>query len=221
MKRTLLWVLLLAVLLLVAVPMLAADAPAAVPDHIALSWTGDPATTATVTWRTGAAVAQGMVRHMPAPTVELAGSVATEPATARPVVTDVGRHKVFSATLRGLTPGTEYLYQVGDGTTWSEVHSFVTMEADARSVKFLVFGDSQSGCPEPIYGPWARTVHQAYAANPDARFVMNMGDLVEIGASGAQWDGWFAGPQGVIDAIPDMVVEGNHETYSAVPEPAG
>ena len=41
-----------------------------------------------------------------------------------------------------------------------------------------------------------------------------MGDLCEDGQSYAHWNNWFAAAKGVIDTIPEMPVQGNHETYN-------
>ena len=35
----------------------------AVPDHVMLSWTGDPSTTQTIVWRTSTAVTSGQVQY--------------------------------------------------------------------------------------------------------------------------------------------------------------
>ena len=190
----------------------AADAVFAhgIPTHIALSWSDDPTTTQTVTWQTDAGVANGVVEFQAGGT--LAGAARAE-AAGRDFTTDLGPSRLYSAVLRGLTPNTRYSYRVGDGTHWSSTHSFTTAEAKAVRFKFLLFGDSQSGTTEPIYTPWAITVHNAFRAHPDARFMMNVGDLVEYGQSGAHWNAWFDGAQGVIDTLPQMPSDGNHETY--------
>jgi acid phosphatase type 7 len=67
----------------------------------------------------------------------------------------------------------------------------------------------------PDYNLWHVTIQNAYIANKDARFFMNMGDLVETGQYYQHWNNWFAAVRGVIDTIPEMVVQGNHETYNA------
>jgi 3',5'-cyclic AMP phosphodiesterase CpdA len=139
-------------------------------------------------------------------------------ATAREFVTELGHSLLYSAVLRGLTPNTRYAYRVGDGTHWSAVHAFTTADAQANHFKFLLFGDSQSGSAETIYAPWALTLHNAFRANPDARFMINAGDLVEYGQSGAHWNAWFDAAQGVIDTIPQMPIDGNHETYPLIPD---
>ena len=202
-----------------AVPEVAGTGATATPDHIVLTWTGDPATTQTITWRTDTSVAQAMLSL----TEGKRTSVAL--VTARAIETDLGPVHLFSHTFTGLKPHTTYVYQIGDGKIRGEAHSFTTADPHARAFNFLVFGDSQSGIRDKmIYAPWEKTIHNAYAVHPDARFCINMGDLVEVGEMYAHWNGWFAAARGVIDTIPQMPVEGNHETYvpdttaSAIPK---
>lgn len=47
-------------------------------------------------------------------------------------------------TLTGLTPGTTYYYQVGDGKTWSDKQSFKMPAANAEATNFFILGDIQS-----------------------------------------------------------------------------
>lgn len=49
--------------------------------------------------------------------------------------------------------------------------------------------------------------------NPDARFFINMGDLVDNGEDHTQWNAWLDGVEGIIDTIPIAPLMGNHETY--------
>jgi hypothetical protein len=208
MRRAVVWTIALtAVVLGLTMPALCQSAP----DHVLLTWTADPATTQTITWRMNGASA-GIVEY------EASGRVKTASATPRELVTDQGTVRLFTATLTGLSRDTRYSYRVGDGTVWTEYHIFTTAGPEAPSVKFLIFGDSQSGVKEPIYGPWSENVHAAFKANPDARFMVNLGDLVEIGQNIDHWNAWFEGAKGVIDTIPDMAVEGNHETYGMDPK---
>jgi len=182
-----------------------------VPDHVLLSWTGNPATTQTISWRTDTTVTSGLVEYSMGITLT-AGHRVT--ATKADFTTDLGTAHLFTATLTGLTPNTAYVYHVGDGTQWSDTHTFHTANPQAGSFQFLVFGDSQSGIPDQVnYEPWRTTVQHAFAKHPHARFLINMGDLVEVGQSGAHWNAWFEAAHGVIDTIPEMAVQGNHETY--------
>jgi len=175
------------------------------PDHITLTWTGSPATTMTVTWRTDTSVSSGLIefgKNSTALTKHIN-------ATCTEFRTDLGSTRLFRATLTGLSPNTKYYYRVGDGAHWSTTHSFTTANLKSDKVKFLVFGDSQS---VPPYSTWQTTIHNAYKANPDARFVINVGDLVDVGQNGAHWNAWFDATAGVIDSIPEMPTLGNHET---------
>ena len=153
-----------------------------IPMHIMLTWSDDPTTTQTVTWQTDAAATKGVVEFQSDD--ELTQTTRVD-ATAREFTTDLGTTRLFTAVLRGLIPNTKYAYRVGDGTNLEQSHSFTTAEANADHFKFLIFGDSQSGAMETIYTPWAVTLHNAFRANPDARFFINIGDLVEVGQSGA------------------------------------
>jgi hypothetical protein len=182
------------------------------PDHLLLTWSGNPASTQTITWRTDSTVASGVVQYQ----VGRVLTAAARGASAMPhnFTTDINTTHLFTVTLSGLSPHTTYVYRVGDGTHWSAAHTFLTADPHANAFKFLVFGDSQSGMADRVeYDPWRVTVQKAYSANPDARFIVNMGDMVEVGQSAAHWGAWFNAAQGVIDSIPEMAVPGNHENY--------
>lgn len=177
------------------------------PDHVALSWTNSPATTMTVTWRTNTSVKVGLVEYGKGSTLpDTAGSVA---ATSSEFTTDLGASRLFRATVTNLSPNTQYCYRVGDGEHWSTASVFSTADPKTDKVKFLIFGDSQS---VPPYSTWQTTVHNAYKANQDAKFMVNVGDLVDVGQSGDHWNAWYSATAGVIDTIPEMPVIGNHET---------
>lgn len=196
---------------------LAADNPlgaSPAPDHLTLTWSADPATTQTITWRTDTSVNQTVVQYTEAGRSFPAKSRTAE-GTVDKLSSNLGEMNIHTVTLTGLKPGTQYTYRVGDGSRWSEPHMFTTEAQNVNSFQFLIFGDSQSGSVNnPEYGPWQKTVHSAFQANPDAKFIINVGDLVEAGQSYVHWNNWFNAAQGVIDAIPEMPTQGNHETYN-------
>ena len=184
------------------------------PDHITLTWTGDPATTMTVTWRTDTTVTSGFVRYGKG--TDPGNDAQQAEAQAREFTSDLGTSHIFSATLTDLSPNSQYSYRVGDGTHWSEQHTFTTADPEANTFKFLVFGDSQSPVTgSDPYGIWRETIQNAFKANPDADFFVNVGDLVDFGQVEAHWDAWFAAVEGVIDTIPAMPLSGNHESYGS------
>lgn len=180
------------------------------PDHIALTWAGDPQTTQTITWRCAAGAGTGTIEYSAGTSLGAdAKKVGVKSAQYK---SDLGVDSLFSATLTGLKKDTVYSYRVGSGDRWSEAATFRT--AGSGDFEFLVFGDSQSGNAEkPVYDPWKETLRAAFDANKNARFFVNMGDLVEIGYMQAHWNAWFEAAKGVIDRIPEMPVQGNHETY--------
>jgi hypothetical protein len=182
-----------------------------VPEHLTLTWTENPQTTQTITWKTEPTAVAGQVEYEEAASAdsfpEHAGKVA---ASVNNLTTNLGVISIHTATLTNLKPGTRYLYRVGDGTNWSERHTFVTASVNIPHFQFLIFGDSQS----VNYNTWRTTLHNAYQGNPDAAFIINMGDLVDVGQDYAQWNRWFSATAGVIDTVPIMPVSGNHETYS-------
>ena len=189
-----------------------ASTATAAPDHITLTWTGDPATTMTVTWRTDSTVSSGVVQYQQGK--KLSDKALQAEAEALDFKTNLGMTRIFSSTLSGLSPNTEYAYRVGDGDHWSEPHSFKTADPEAKNFKFLIFGDSQSPVTgSDPYGLWRETAHNAFRTNPDAGFIVNVGDLVDFGQDEAHWNAWFAASKGIIDTIPAMAVPGNHESY--------
>ncbi len=189
----------------------------AIPDHVTLTWSGDPTTTQTITWRTDSTVTRGVVQFSQG----LAGRAAATSAQAAAAVTEtlkssLGDMSLHSVTLSGLRPGTTYSYRVGDGSSnWSVPVSFTTAQTGTNSFKFLIFGDSQSGIAgNPEYGPWRTNVHAAVAANPSACFLINVGDLTEEGQAYEHWNNWYDACKDIINTIPEMSCQGNHETYN-------
>ncbi len=200
-------VLLLALALLCPALTTAQTGATVVPDHVALSWTDNPATSMAVTWRTDTTVTTGVVEY--AMGAKLTATAKHVNATCSSFSTDLGESRIFRANMIQLAPNTSYTYRVGDGQHWSATHTFTTASAKTNKVKFIVFGDSQS---IPPYTTWQTTLHNAYKANPDAKFFVNVGDLVDIGQNGPHWNAWFDAVAGVIDTLPAMPVIGNHET---------
>lgn len=181
---------------------------AALPSHITLTWTGDPRTTQTITWKTDALTQDGQVQYwavLPGKTEERQ----TLPAQVEQMDSNWGKLTIHTVTLTGLDPGSSYAYRVGREGAWSEPYQFTTAPDRPQWLKFMIFGDSQS----INYNTWRTALQQAYQANQDAAFFINMGDLVDVGQDYGQWDAWFNASQGVLENIPCMPLVGNHETY--------
>ncbi|MFY0406656.1 metallophosphoesterase [Solicola sp. PLA-1-18] len=193
----------------VVVGLLAAAVPAALvaapsqavrprvhPDRVVLSPTAAPATSQTFTWRTSARAGR----------VVVAGPGGTR--SVRSTKTRrIGSARHLSVTVTGLRAGTAYRYKVGSRRGWSPVRTFTTARADAAPYSFVVLGDAQKS----IRSSLTAVTRRAFADEPRARFVLQLGDLVNTPSSDAQWDQAFdaLGPR--VSRVPLVAVAGNHE----------
>ena len=177
----------------------------AAPDHVVLTWAGDPATTQSIQWRTAIGSPDTHLRYAAdggAPVVVEAGSqelhtpdVANDPRTLRHTV-----------ALDGLQPGTTYRYAIGDGSAWGEERSFTTAPDRPDAFSFIYMGDAQRGLDT-----WGTLVRQAHADHPQAAFYVMAGDLVNWGERRDDWDLLFQNAEGVYDTRPLVPAIGNHE----------
>ena len=117
--------------------------------------------------------------------------------------------RLNSVTLTGLKPDTEYVYVVGDGTTWSDYKSFKTQRA-GTDTDFFIIGDIQSEDTTDV-----NNIKNALAAtNTDFDFGLQTGDLVDNGADFKYWDavaGTFS--TDILGSTDIVHVLGNHEYY--------
>ena len=99
------------------------------PDRIVLTWSGDPATTQAVTWRTSTEVTRGVAQLGLAS--DRAQTSASEFATT-PVrhETQFGPVHYHTVEFHSLSPDTLYAYRVGDGVNWSEWFHFRTARSE-------------------------------------------------------------------------------------------
>ncbi|MDQ3605593.1 MAG: metallophosphoesterase family protein [Gemmatimonadota bacterium] len=179
------------------------------PDRIILTWSGDPATTQAITWRTDASVTQALAE------VAAAGespAFASSPRQVRAVTTATGSEengpaRQHTAELTGLSPNTLYAYRVGDGKRWSEWFHFRTAAERPEPFSFIYLGDAQN----QIRSQWSRAIRAAYAAAPDARFIIHAGDLVNRSSQDDEWGEWFEAGGWINAMIPSIPVTGNHE----------
>ena len=184
------------------------------PVRILLGWSGDPATSQAVTWRTADAVASPRAQiGLAAPGCSgAAGPVRAVTAEPRPVRIDAGRSVMhYKAAFSGLAPATTYAYRVG-GASFSRWHCFTTATAGPAPFRFIYLGDAQNG----LGTKWPRVVRAAFAAAPDARFVAHAGDLLDEGRDDAQWGAWVAGLGEKAAEVPGIPAPGNHDVVRSV-----
>jgi len=182
--------------------------PTSAPDRICLSWTGDPATSMSVTWRTGTAVERAFAEVAVAEDgPDFEDGAKRVDATTQLLETDLGPAHYHQASFDGLRAETKYLYRVGDGVNWSEWAEFQTASDSEKPFSFVYFGDAQND----IKSHWSRVVRNAFRDAPRAAFFLHAGDLVNRAESDAEWGEWFYAGGFIHRTLPAVAVPGNHE----------
>ncbi|WP_213522533.1 fibronectin type III domain-containing protein [Paenibacillus sp. J31TS4] len=186
------------------------------PEQVVLTWSDNPKTTQSITWRTMPQVkdtvvqyakADGFAGFNSAPAVTVKGASSTMLHTE-------GAMQIHTALLTGLAPGTEYVYRVGDGSgeAWSKEHTFRTEADTAQPFSFLFVSDSQSDKKEG-FDIHRDVVSKGLERFPDARFLLHTGDFVEDGAKLIQWEQYMASMQNIGSKLPIVGTLGNHDVY--------
>ena len=190
-------------------------APSPVPDRVLLSWKADPATTASVTWRTDTQVGQAVGQIAPASWgPEFVEHATATDATTTRLETDLGPAHLHAVTFTNLTPATAYCYRVGDGANWSEWFQFTTTSDGPEKLQFVYVGDAQND----IKSLWSRVIRKAYEDAPKAAFVLHAGDMINRGDADAEWGEWFHSGGWMFGQVPCLAIPGNHEYYSISPK---
>ena len=188
--------------------------PTAIPERILLSWTGDPAHTQAVTWRTDTSVNHGLARIAPAGHGPRFAEKAVEVAAETiPFESDLGTAHYHTVQFDHLEPKTTYAYRVGDGTNWSEWIQFTTASDQNEPFTFVYFGDAQN----LLKSHWSRVIRQAYRDAPKAAFLLHAGDLINRAEVDAEWGEWFYAGSFIHRMVPCIATPGNHE----YPRPPG
>lgn len=190
--------------------------PTPVPDRIILNWTGDPATTQAVTWRTDVSVSNAQAQIAATEDGPAFSNMAlTFKADSSSEVqgSQPYKAKFHTVNFENLDPNTTYNYRVGDGINWSEWFEFSTASAKAEPFSFIYLGDAQ----HDILEHWSRVIRKAYSDLPEAKFIIHGGDMVHQGDADEQWGQWFKASGWLNGMVPSMLTPGNHEYEKIVP----
>ncbi len=192
-----------------------AHAATPLPDRVVLTWSGDPATTQAVTWRTATSVERSLAQlALAADNSKLKAT--DHPARTADFTSDLGEAHLHSVEFTGLTPDTLYAYRVGDGANWSEWFHFRTAKREAAPFTFVYFGDAQND----VKTHWSRVFREAFRDAPRAAFTLHAGDLINRANRDAEWGEWFGAPAWVNATIPVFPSPGNHEHFNEGASPA-
>lgn len=173
---------------------------------VVLSPTVDPSTSQTVTWRSAQPWTGQLVVARPADGgSEVRASARRKPATT--VSASGSARPAFVATLRGLQPGTRYLYRIENaGGTLAE-RAFTTPTTDVAPWRFLALGDTQvDNADRP-----AAIVRAAVGRFPTAGLVLMAGDVVNHPWEGGEWNDLMRALAPVRTTRNVAVSIGNHE----------
>jgi 3',5'-cyclic AMP phosphodiesterase CpdA len=187
--------------------------PTPLPDRVVLTWSGDPATSIDVTWRTDTTTGNPVAEYARADSLVgnlREGSVPHSNRVAGSKVeftSDLGTCQVNSAQLKELQPATMYAYRVGDGGHWSEWFQFRTAADSDEAFTFVYFGDAQNA----VRSLWSRVIREANQHAPRAAFMLHAGDLINHDNSDAEWGEWFGAGSWLNGMIPVVATPGNHE----------
>jgi acid phosphatase type 7 len=177
------------------------------PFHVRLGLGGDPTTSMAILWRTDEATTVTEVRYGTGGALDREATGLTfRYASGVSGVGDLIR--IHEAHLCGLTPDTEYSYQVGGGGAWSPTYTFRTApdavaDPDAE-VTVAYVGDSRGG-----YDVWRRVAGVIAERAPD--LLVFTGDVVTLGFDQEEWDAFFAAGEELLARVPMVAAHGNHE----------
>lgn len=187
--------------------------PTVLPDHIILTYSADPATTQSVTWRTDTSVKSAYAQIALADAApgfwknDMMLPAVTRTMDARDIKMAEVISNHHSVTFTNLLPDTTYAYRVGDSTHWSEWFQFRTAAGKAKPFSFLYVGDAQNYVLEL----WSRLVRGAFKKAPDAKFIIHAGDLINHAHNENQWHEWFLAGGWLHGMLPSIPTPGNHE----------
>ncbi|MFC9111110.1 fibronectin type III domain-containing protein [Streptomyces harbinensis] len=191
--------------------------PSPMPDRVMLTPTTTPASTQNVTWRAEAPAGTAQAQILKAPrglgdVKPAAGEVTTVRAgSSTPVNTNLGYASTYhTVSFTDLEPDTRYTYRVGDGVNWSAWTDFTTAAEDLEPFSFIYYGDAQNYIDSAV----PRVFRQAFADRPDAKLIVNAGDLINSPNSEEEWGQWYQAGGFIDGQVNNFSVTGNHE-YSS------
>lgn len=181
----------------------------AYPDSMVLTWSDNPATTQSVTWRINSSsnkIIGQVVEEQSGPDLEQSAQTVTGIKSQLKIEGSSQLDSYGQVTFARLKAGTVYAYRVGDGENWSAWNQFRT--ADLKGgFSFIYLGDAQND----LRSKWSRSIRKAFQQEPNARFIVHAGDLINRSNNDSEWGEWHEGAGFIHQMIPAVPTPGNHE----------
>ena len=182
-----------------------------------ISWTvGKDASEINVTWY---ADVDGTGTLLVAKNSEVNGNEMPADAksfTANGTASNKSGYYSYQTTATGLSADTTYAYQLVNGETKSEIHTFTT--GGAGSFSFVAAGDPQIGASGSSVNDtdgWEKTLKlvSGNSAFDGVDFLLSAGDQVNTASNEDQYDGYLE--HDTLLDLPTATVVGNHDSGSA------
>lgn len=122
------------------------------------------------------------------------------------------KSREHSVILPGLQANTAYLYRFLDASGKASPVYEYTFQKTTAPYTFLFLTDPQ-GVDQGTYTLFSNLFRRGIAKAGNPAFAVLTGDLVDNGASRAQWDYFFKASEPIFSGLPIMTVAGNHEYY--------
>ncbi|MDR1630199.1 MAG: metallophosphoesterase family protein [Oscillospiraceae bacterium] len=173
--------------------------------RVSVSVNGDTQTSRGFNWCTTTQTAS-VVKIMKEADYEGSFDGAVEYTGASAFFKDNYYHKV---TVSDLEAATDYVYIVGDGTTWSDAGSFRTNAGREENFSFIAIADVQaSGIDNFIRA--SKVLNAAETMLPNSDFTVSLGDFVND-CTNQEWDDYFTAFKDSNLNSTGVPVVGNHE----------
>ena len=182
--------------------------PSSVPDRILLTWSDDPCTSREVTWQCDTLSKNGLLQLV---NVNLGRDTISFPSSRQIIKTQGGAAAYYRVGIKSLKSGIKYSYRVGNDGKWSEWYTFKTCSSSDSAYSFIFIGDVQ----DSINGKAGDLFKKAYANQPDASFILFIGDMIER-PHDVYWKEFFREGGDTFRTIPVIASPGNHEYYKGI-----
>ncbi|MGB1930835.1 MAG: metallophosphoesterase [Mariniblastus sp.] len=187
------------------------------PKHLRVSWTADPATSATISWSSLKPTNQSFVKYRVKNSNE---KYSITPATQGRFLSEKDELHYHHGHIADLAPDTMYEIQITDDERTSAAYFFTTASGIDRSFSLLHGGDSRSDqtTRQKMNLMIAGLVKASFEDNNlgnDILALAHGGDYVADGSNLSQWSKWMDDHELTIGAdgrmLPVIPARGNHD----------